>query len=404
MADLIARSLSVDEYDAFSTVFSDSFLEDWRKPAMQRYRDIFDPTLAIGVFDSAEMIGAAGRLEMGITLPGSTQCPLAAVTAVGVKPGHRRRGVLTSLMRAQLDALHRAGSPIAALFASEGAIYGRFGYGLASYETHLTLPRGATFLSTVEIDERRIREVDRKTAMEFVHRHYPVVAANRTGWLSRADRSWEIRMIDDRGERGDFGKTRFALHPDGYVIYRPKSNWTTRGPAYQLRVLELVASTPQSYAALWRYLLDFDLVAEVSWRKAAIDEPVLHLLADPRAADRRIVDGLWVRLVELDLALAARRYAAPVDVVLAVTDRFCPWNAGRWRLTADADGTANVARSEQPGQLALDVADLASAYLGGNTLAALARAGRVVELAPGALLPASRAFATEHAPHCQEGF
>jgi predicted acetyltransferase len=404
MADLIARSLSADEYDSFATVFSDAFLEDSRSPVMQRYREIFDPTLANGVFDGDELIGVAGRLEMGITLPGPVQCPLAAITSVGVKPGHRRRGVLTSLMRIQLDTLRDNGSPIAALFASEGSIYGRFGYGQATHENNLTLPRGAAFLSTVEVDERRVREVDRTTALEFVQERYPAVAARRTGWLSRTDGSWEVRMIDDRGERGDLGKTRFALHPDGYVIYRPKPDWTARGPAYHLRVLELVASTRQAYAALWRYLLDFDLVAEVNRPKAALDEPVVNMLLNPRAADRRIADGLWVRLVHLDRALEARRYAAPVDVVLDVTDRFCPWNAGRWRLAADADGVAKVTRSDQPGQLELDVTDLASAYLGGNTLSALARAGRVTETGPGALLETSRAFATEDAPHCQEGF
>ncbi|QIZ36324.1 GNAT family N-acetyltransferase [Saccharopolyspora sp. ASAGF58] len=404
MADLTTRSLSADDRDLFFDVFTAAFLDDSRDSPIERYRELFDPALAHGTFDGDEAIGVAGRFETGITLPGPVQHPVAAITAVGVKPGHRRRGALTSLMRAQLDDLRGNGSGLAALYASEASIYGRFGFGLASYESHLTLPRGAAFLSTVDVDGRRVSEVDRETALEFVHQRYPAVAATRTGWLSRADGSWEVRMIDDRSERGDLGKTRFALHPDGYVIYRPKPNWTNQGPAYHLRVLELVASTPQAYAALWRYLLDFDLVGEVHWGKAAVDEPVVGMLANSRLAERNIIDGLWVRLVDLDHALEARRYSAAVDVVFDVTDSFCPWNAGRWRLTTGADGVASVARTDDPGQMALDVSDLAAAYLGGNTLSGLARSGRVAELAPGALFEASRAFATDDAPHCPEGF
>ncbi|MDA3626761.1 GNAT family N-acetyltransferase [Saccharopolyspora sp. WRP15-2] len=404
MGELSARGLRADEYDDFFGVFSAAFLDDSLAASSEAYEDVFRAEFAHGVFDGDEMIGAAGRLEQEITVPGPAQCPLAAITAVGVKPGHRRRGVLTSLMREQLGALHDDGMPVAALYASEAGIYGRFGYGLASFESHLAVPRGAAFLSTVEVDGRRVREVGREQALEFARSLYPAVAAANPGWLSRSDGSWEARVLDSPNARGDVSAPRFAVHPDGYAIYRPKREWTSRGPAYQLHVAELVAATPQAYAALWRYLLDIDLVAEVVWRKAAIDEPVLGMLVNPRAVDREVLDGLWVRLVDLDRALMARRYAAPVDVVFDVTDRFCPWNEGRWRLRADGAGSATATRTENAGEISLDVAALAAAYLGGTTLAALARTGRVVEREPGALLAASRAFATDFAPHCQEGF
>ncbi|KAA5828752.1 GNAT family N-acetyltransferase [Saccharopolyspora hirsuta] len=404
MGELSTRRLRTDEYDAFFDVFAAAFLDDSLEAVRSTYGSAFRPELAHGAFDGDELIGCAGQLDQEITVPGPARCPLAAVTAVGVKPGHRRRGVLTSLMRAQLDALHDGGVPIAALYASESGIYGRFGYGLASFESHLAVPRGAAFLSTVEVDGRPVREVDREQALEVVRTRYPAIAETRTGWLSRSDGSWEARVLDGPNARGDLSAPRFAVHPDGYAIYRPKREWTTRGPAHELHVAELVAATPQAYAALWRYLLDVDLVAEVHWRKAAIDEPVLDMLVNPRAVDRRVLDGLWVRLVDLDRALMARRYAAPVDVVLDVTDRFCPWNEGRWRLRTDASGSATATRTEDAGHLALDVTDLAAAYLGGSTLAGLARAGRVVEHEPGALVAASRAFATDCAPHCQEGF
>ncbi|MER7015670.1 GNAT family N-acetyltransferase [Saccharopolyspora sp. NPDC000359] len=405
MGELSTRRLRTDEQGDFFDVFAAAFLDDSLEAAREVCSSTFRAELAHGVFDGDELIGCAGRFDQEITVPGPAQCPLAAVTAVGVKPGHRRRGVLTALMRAQLDALHDGGVPVAALYASEAGIYGRFGYGLASFESHLAVPRGAAFLSTVDVDGRPVREVGRERAVEVVRARYPAVAETRTGWLSRSDGSWEARVLDWPNAHGGHSAPRFAVHPDGYAIYRPKRKWTARGPAHELHVAELVAATPQAYAALWRYLLDVDLVSEVHWRKAALDEPVLGMLANPRAADRRVVDGLWVRLINLDRALMARRYSAPADVVLDVTDRFCPWNQGRWRLRTDAAGSAaTVTRTEETGHLSLDVTDLAAAYLGGSTLAGLARSGRVVEHEPGALVTASRAFATDCAPHCQEGF
>ncbi|GAA2776074.1 GNAT family N-acetyltransferase [Saccharopolyspora taberi] len=400
MADLITRTLTGTGTDDYFAVLRAAFLTD---ESLEQFQEILDPDRSHGVFDGSELIGVCSRLAPEMTLPGGTRSPVAAVTAVGVKPGHRRRGVLTSLMRAQLHGLHDdRGAPIAALFASEGAIYGRFGYGVASYEVKLAVPGGAPFLSTVDTGTQPVREVPRADALEIIRGLYP--AATSTGWLTRDDGTWEFRVADDRNASGGQGKLHYAVHPGGFALYRPERGWTERGPDFKLHVEELVATTPQSYAALWRYLLDVDLVGEVHQNKAAVDEPITHLLANPRAAIRRVADGLWVRLVDVDRALPARRYSAPLDLVFELTDAFCPWNAGRWRLTAGDDGVAEVRRTGESAQLELDTADLASAFLGGNTLTALHRTGRITELEPGALRRASAAFATDRAPHCPEGF
>ncbi|MDR7301024.1 GNAT family N-acetyltransferase [Haloactinomyces albus] len=407
MADptLTVHSLSHEDFERYYNVFAASFMEDRREHFREQVRDVFDPDRAHGVFDGDELIGVACMLSPEITLPGRIRHPLAAVTTVGVQPGHRRRGVLKILMRAQLDGLYESGSePVAALYASEGGLYGRYGYGVGSHEMRLSLPHGAPFLRTVEIDQRPVREVERKRGLEFMQELYPSVAGQRIGWLSRDDGAWHIRVANDQANRDDKGALRYALHPDGYALYRPKTRWNERGPAYELHVQEVAGTTPQAYAALWRYLLDLSLVSEVTWDKAAVDEPVTNLLANPRLARRRMKDGLWVRLVDVDRALRARRYSAPLDTVLEITDDFCPWNAGRRRLRIGLDGVAEVSPTEDSAELALDVSDLAAAYLGDTTLAALARAGRITELGAGSLLPASRAFTTEHAPHCPEGF
>ncbi|RRO19363.1 GNAT family N-acetyltransferase [Saccharopolyspora rhizosphaerae] len=391
MGNLEARKLDAAEHEEFPAVFAAAFLED-SEEELARFRPIVPHVTALGVFDGPEMIGTAGHHDLTITLPGGRSSPVAGVTTVGVKPGHRRRGVLTALMREQLDQVRGSAVPLAVLYASEGAIYGRFGYGVATFENHLALPAGARFRADVEVDERPVREVDRDRALPVVHEQHTRIAATRVGWTGRGDGSWEA--LELMRQKRDGLRSRYALHPDGHVIYRAVKKWTDRGPDYGLVVTHLMAETPRAYAALWRYLVEFDLVREVAWKKAAVDEPIVHLLTDPRAADQRVVDGLWLRLVDVPAALAAR--GLPDDVVVEVGDSFCPWNQGRWRLNGEP--------ATAPAQLSLDVADLAAAYLGGTTLVQLAAAGRVRELEPGALAAASRALATDRAPNCPDAF
>ncbi|MFC7342241.1 GNAT family N-acetyltransferase [Saccharopolyspora griseoalba] len=399
MADLDARELTDAELDEFPAVFGAAFLQD-TDDEIERWRPLVDHIRPIGVCDGSELIGVAGHYDEAIALPGGVVRPVAAVTTVGVKPGHRRRGAATALMRRQLDGLRAAGVPLAALHASEGAIYGRYGYGPASTSNHLEIPRGARFRPGAEIDEQPVRELPLERARAEFQRQHARIFPHRAGWLARDGDAWEARerMRRSAGNRPD----RFALHPQGHVVYRGKPDWTGRGPNYELEIVALAAETPQAYAALWRYLLDFDLAAEVVWPKAAADEPIVHLLADPRAARQQHFDGLWLRLIDVAAALPARGYAAEADVVLEVSDDFCPWNAGRWRLRTAPE--VAVSRTESPAQLTLDVADLAAAYLGGTTLTSLAAAGRVREHEAGALAAASRAFATDRPPNCPDAF
>ncbi|MDI2030832.1 GNAT family N-acetyltransferase [Saccharopolyspora sp. TS4A08] len=398
MGNLEARRLDDSEHDEFTSVFGAAFLED-SEADLARLRPIVPHVTPLGVFDDAEMVGCGGHYSTYMSLPGARSCPVAGVTLVGVKPGHRRRGVLTALMRAQLDGLRDADVPLAALYASEGAIYGRFGYGMASFENHLSLPGRVAFRGDVEVDERPVREIDLDEALPAIYAQHARAAANRPGWIGR-DSAWRARerMRQARAGRAPY---RCALHDGGHAIYRVSPDWTERGPDYRMEVVSLVADDPASYAALCRHLLDFDLVSEVTWRKAAIDEPVVRMLVDPRAAAQRVVDGVWLRLVDVEAALTSRDYLADVDVVLEVRDAFCPWNEGRWRLRTRASA---VERTSEPAQLALDVADLAAAYLGGSTLHQLAAAGRVRELEPGALTAASRALAGDRAPSCPDAF
>ncbi|WP_410603973.1 GNAT family N-acetyltransferase [Amycolatopsis sp. lyj-90] len=402
--DLTIRTLTTDDLPAFSELLAGAFLTDLTEGLKHREELVFEPERTHGVFDGDDIIGAGELLTRKITVPGARQTPLAAVTSVGVAPGHRRRGVLTRIMRAQLHGLHEDGAePIAALWASEAVIYSRFGYGLAAQFYRAKVRAKSVFRPGVELEAERVREIGREQAIPLIRAIYEKEAPQRVGALDRPDSTWEFLLDDPEYRRHGATALKFAVLPDGYVIYRVKNDWNEEGPQGTLTVQELVATTPEAYATLYRFLLDYDLVVTVE-AFAALDEPLIHLLADPRKMTRSAGDSLWFRLVDVDRALVTRRYGAPVDLVFGVHDAFCPWNTGNWRLTADAEGNAEVTRVADSPDLELDVIDLGAIFLGGTRPSTLAAAGRIKERTAGAVSRATAAFATDREPSCVESF
>ncbi len=211
-------------------------------------------------------------------------------------------------------------------------------------------------------------------------------------------------LADPPESRGGGGPKSFVVlevdgKPQGYAVYRLDVGFGSLGPETTVRTLEALGSTPAATAAIWRFLLDVDWTrATTAWR-LPVDHPLLFLLARPNLARPTVSDGLWVRLVDVGAALSGRSYADGPPVVLEVTDAFCPWNEGRWKLTG-----GRAERTDETADLALDVADLGAAYLGGFTFAELWRAGRVEELRPGAVESADASFRTGLAPWCPEVF
>jgi predicted acetyltransferase len=319
------------------------------------------------------------------------------VTWVGVLPTHRRRGLLTSLMTQLLGDLHERGEAVAALWASEGAIYQRFGYGPAAWDIAMTIPSRAPFTRTVTTDGVALAAPD-AAVLAPIHER---VAATTPGWFARDDAWWSYRLFDPESRRSGASPLRCVLAgDDGYALYSTKQEWSNGGSSSTVHVRELVASNPEVRARLWRYLLDLDLMKTVKTHLTAVDEPLLHLLAEPRATVPVLKDNLWVRLVDVAAALSARSYATDVDVVLEVSDETCPWNAGRLRLTGGLDGATCTATTDEA-EVAVRATDLGAAYLGGTTLTSRAAAGHVTELRPGALAHASTAFGwAGPAPYC----
>ncbi len=375
--------------------------EEWA----DRWLKDFELERMHAAFDGDAVVGGAGAFGFRMTVPGGVALPTAGVTIVGVLPTHRRRGALRAMMRLQLDDVHERGEPLAALWASEETIYGRYGYGLASLAAEYAIPRANGEFRPGFEPVGRVRLVDAAAAADLMAPVYDAVQRATPGMYERSRSWWENRLLADPPEfrLGGGPKHLAVLEVDGeaqaYAIYRLHVSFGSLGPETTLRAGEVIGATPEATASVWRYLLDVDWTRTVAARLLPVDHPLLLLLARPNLSRPTISDGLWVRLVDVGEALSGRRYAGSGTVVLDVRDGFCPWNEGRWRLE---DGAA--ARTDDDADLALDVADLGSAYLGGFTFRELGRAGRVEELEDGAIGRADAIFRTDVAPWCPEIF
>jgi predicted acetyltransferase len=349
------------------------------------------------------VVGGAGSFPFELTVPGGT-VRAAGVTVVGTTPTHRRRGVLRALMRAQLDDVRERGEPVAALWASEDTIYGRFGYGMASHVGEVSIPREYGAFAYPVGRECTLRLVERDEALTLFPRVWERVRRTTPGMLARSRNWWEYRVLfDGPGFGGDGPKRLVVLEragkPEGYAIYRHKPKWADGVSDADIQVVEAIALDGAPTAELWRFLLEIDWAARVTASLLPVDHPLFWLLAHPRRMKFRVGDGLWVRLVDVGEALSTRSYGGDGAIVIEVGDEFCPWNAGTWRV---ADGRARRVRTTP--QLACDVSSLGSVYLGAFTFSELVRGGRVRELRRGAAARADAMFAASRKPWCPEIF
>lgn len=383
-----------------------------QEPAEQReqYQSVTEYERSIGIWDGDDVVATAGAFSFRLAVPGGALVPAAGVTMVSVASTHRRRGLLTAMMRRQLDDVRALGEPVAVLTASEPAIYGRFGYGAATRQMSLTIDTDRVRLSVPEgTDEVRLRYAREDEAVAACESVYARLVPGRPGTPAHGP-GWERKSLIDPASSREGGSALQCLLAErdgelvGYTNYHIKPDWDAAGPKGRVVVSDLAALDPAAYAALWRFLFAIDLTSTVEARNRPTDDAVLHLVSDVRRCDIRLRDSLHVRLVDVGAALEARTYRGPLDVVFEVEDTFCPWNEGRWRLTVDAKGGASCKRTEDAADLALSVRDLGSAYLGGEALGSLAQAGRVRELRAGAVAEASSAFLSDVAPWLPRGF
>jgi predicted acetyltransferase len=353
----------------------------------------------------------SGIFSRTLTVPGAV-VPCAGITWVTVAPTHRRQGVLTAMMRRQLTELHeQEREPVAALWAAEFPIYGRFGYAPATFHGGFV---GRTerlrLRPDVDLGTGRVALVDRETYQPAAAALHDTVRRFVPGNLARDQRWWDRRLQDEPDERDGATALRFLLHTEadgavtGYAAWRMKAGWTDDGePDGTLIVMEVRAGNTQAYAALWKVLLSIDLVRTLRVEKPSVDDPLRHLVTDGRALNSRPSDALWVRLVDVGRALSARRYPTRIDLVFEVRDEFCEWNTGRWHVWGHPSG-AFCDRTDRDPDIVLGIEELSAVYLGGTSLATLQAAGRVTEISPGAVTQASTAFRWPVTPWCPDEF
>jgi predicted acetyltransferase len=375
------RNIDADEFEAWDALITTTFGYDPRQEDLEFFRSRNELDRALAAYDGAEMVGTAGAISYEIRLPGGATLPAAGITAVTVKSTHRRRGVLTAMMRAQhADAAMRR-EPLAVLWASESAIYPRFGYGIATEAADLTIDRRHTAMEFPASTSGRVRLLTLDEAKAMLPDLYARSTAGIPGTLLRSDpREWDAYFYDPEQWRDGASAARFAVferdgEPRGYVRYRQKPDWADNHPNHQVRVGELHAVDAEAYAALFRYVFSIDLVTTVEIHNRRLDEPLAWMVAEPRRLRKRVYEQLWLKAFDFAGALAARRYAVDGSLVLEVVDDFDD-AGGRFLLEGGPDG-ARCVPTDRAADLTLPAADLSAALLGRARFGQLAWVGRV---------------------------
>lgn len=343
-----------------------------------------------------QIVGTSGAYSFEISLPGGRSAPCGGVTVVSVRADHRRRGLLTRMMTQLLEDSAERGEPFSALWASESPIYGRYGFGPAVPTYDLRVERVHARLRH-QGPVRDVRLVPRDEAIARFPELHEAFRKQRAGVMHRSAAWWD-RVLDDPEHRRDGGGPRLhALLPDrGFATYRLKTTWTDDAPDGEVQVHDLVATDADALAALWRFLLDVDLAARLTASFLPADDPVVHLLEDPQRASFRRSMALYLRIVDVEAAVAARTFAGEDSVVLGIEDPLRPANAGRWRLSVGS-GQGRLEPTDAEVELHLDVEALSTVFLSGVRTTQLVLAGRVAgDQAAAARL--DRMLATDLAP------
>jgi len=369
-----------------------------------RFVPFIEPSRTFAARENGTVVGGCASFPLELSVPGGT-ARAAGLTVVGVLPTHRRRGIMRRMMRAQLDDVHQRGEPLAILWASEDTIYGQFGYGMASVSGNIDVAKSDNAFARPSDSRGAFSILGESEAVVPFADVYDRVRLHHPGMLARSADWWRHRRLaDPESRRQGGGVLNRALlsydgRPMGYALYRVHQQLDAGSTSGYVNVIEAIGATPEATRDIWRFVLDIDWVARTKAMLLPVDHPLFFLLARPREMKFLVHDGLWVRLVDLPAAIGARRRGEGAPVVIEITDPFCPWNAGRWRLSA-----AGAGRSTGEAELACDITALGSVYLGGFTFRQLAGAGRVNEIREGAAARADTLLPSGGAPWCPEIF
>jgi predicted acetyltransferase len=402
--DVEYRPITHDEFGAFTRVGTVAFGGEPFPPEMPLgfAQSEYDRTRAAFVGD--EIVGSGRNYSFALTLPGGAVVPAAGVSWIAVLHSHRRRGVLSGMMAALDDDAVEHGEAISMLTASEGGIYGRFGYGVATLRTHLHVERAHSAFVSAPTDDGQFRYLSRAEALERFPKVFARALPLRPGMVSRPGAWWDESLFNFAPP----GKACFfVMHEaadgtaDGFVTYEISGEFSEGINRKTLTVVDLVALSPDVRALLWQFAFSVDLVETVAAVHIALDDPLRFLLADVRRLRVDAVnDHLWIKVIDVERALEARRYATTDRLVLEIHD-----GPTVTRVALDgAPDAASCSTTKAPPDLVLGLSQLGSIYLGGVRAEQLANARTIEERTPGALARVDAMFASYPAAHCSTWF
>jgi len=401
------RSIREAEVDAFLEVLGHAFGFEVKPEHRQHFLNELEFDRLVGAFDGDKAVGTGGAFSFDLTVPGGA-VGCGGTTVIAVLPTHRRRGVLTDIMRFHLDEVAGRGEPVAALWASEASIYGRFGYGLASQFLRTKLERSHVSFPRDPLGAGTVRILELAEAEKVLPPLYERVRLRRPGFLTRSESRWQEAHFYDPSEWRHGGTPRrWVLYeeggePLGFAAYRQHEKWDNGLAANRVDCGAIVAATPAAEEGLWRYLAGIDLVRDIECWNTDPNTILPSVVADSRRIEQVVSDGMWVRILDVPDALATRRYQVEGRLVLEIADQFRGSAAGTFILEGGPDGATCQRVSQEP-DIRLDVRELGAAYLGGFIFSQLARAG-LVEGTPEAIRTADLMFGWHLQPWCPEMF
>ncbi|HZY74978.1 MAG TPA: GNAT family N-acetyltransferase [Jatrophihabitantaceae bacterium] len=367
------RRAGADDFTAIAELDGASFGYQYGEQDLADARLDMDPERALVAVDGDRLVGVSAELPLCMSVPGG-EIRAMGLTWVSVEITHRRRGIQRALIEQQLREHAADGWTASALTASEGGIYGRYGYGAATHARRTVVDRHRARLRE-SVDASAVRRLSTAEARPLLLELHERWRVQTPGAVTRWPQRWELMLLDRERHRNGMSGLFHLVHPDGYVSYRVRTDGADGDARHVCRIVDYVPVTPAAHAALWQTLLGMDLVSTIESERIPLDDPLGHLLTDARQVRTTwLRDDLWLRPLDIAGLLSARSYAVEVEMVLGVTDRLL--GSDRYLLRGGPGAAAECERVDRPADVALDAAALGAVVLGGVRLAELARAGR----------------------------